>query len=592
MLSLQNSYKAEDLIAFDEKVKKFLDRDLEGDSELEYFCEPKLDGLAIELIYENGLLTKALTRGDGITGENVLSNVKTMKSVPLKLKGKAPKLLEVRGEIVILKKDFIKMNEAQQEAGLSVFANPRNAAAGTIRQLDPSIAATRPLRVYCYALGETDGFKFKTQFQIEQKLGEFNLPTLEHVAKVTKGIQGAVDYYNKINKDRKKLPYDVDGVVVKINRSELQNQLGNIAKSPRWATAVKFEPEQEQTIINEIKVQVGRTGALTPVAIMEPVKVGGVTVTHATLHNQDEIDRKDIRVGDTVIIQRAGDVIPEIVRVIKEKRAKNSKKFTVPQKCPICSSSAEKTEGEVVSRCINPSCPAIIKESFKHFVSRRAMNIDKLGDRLIEIFVDEKLIKTFSDLYKLKYDDIIALDRQGEKSTKNLLESIDKSKQATLARLIFALGIRFVGEQTARTLAKNLRSIENFYSTTQEELENLDDVGPKVANSIILALKEKSIIKEIKQLLRLGVVLEETQQLASRCFEGKSFVITGTLPDKRNDIKDLIENHAGKVLGAVSKKVDFLLAGTEAGTKREKAEKLGLTILDWNQFQKMLSKGT
>ena len=611
MLSLSNSYSPEDVEAFDERIKKFL----HTEEEITYFCEPKFDGLAIELIYENGELTGAITRGDGTVGENVLSNVRTIRSLPLRLNG-APKLLEVRGEVLMLKKDFQKLNEQQQEAGEVPFANPRNAAAGSIRQLDPAIAAARPLRVFAYAPGVIEGVKFKSQKEFEEKIAEMGLPTVgvsepseplityihhakEQLAKgdsrpplgrICKGAKEAIEYYHFIESIRKQLPFDIDGIVTKVNDYKLQEELGFIARNPRWATAAKFKPEQATTVVNEINVQVGRTGALTPVAIMEPVRVGGVTVTNATLHNQDEIDRKDVRVGDTVVIQRAGDVIPEIVEVVLAKRPKNSKAFHLPNKCPVCKEPVTKIEGEVVLRCTNPVCPAILKESLKHFVARRAMNVEKLGDRLIETLVDAGLVRSFSDLYRLTKDKLLELDRQGEKSVSNLLENIDASRNSTLPRFIYSLGIRFVGEQTAKSLAKAFGSIEAVIEADEERLLQVADIGPKVAESIRRTLNNPALRKEIEMLQKLGVKFEETGPKVVRTakLEGKKFVITGTLPVGRDDVKDLIENNGGVVQGSVSKKTDFLLAGDEAGSKLQKATELGVAILDWDQFQKML----
>ena len=611
MLSLSNSYSPEDIEAFDERIKKFL----HTEEEITYFCEPKFDGLAIELIYENGELTGAITRGDGTVGENVLSNVRTIRSLPLRLNG-APKLLEVRGEVLMLKKDFQKLNEQQQEAGEVPFANPRNAAAGSVRQLDPTIAAARPLRIFAYAPGVIEGVKFKSQKEFEEKIAEMGLPTVgvsdesenldKYIQRTTKelskgdtrpllgrickGAKEAIEYYHFIESIRKQLPFDIDGIVTKVNDYKLQEELGFIARNPRWATAAKFKPEQATTVVNEIAVQVGRTGALTPVAIMEPVRVGGVTVTNATLHNQDEIDRKDVRVGDTVVVQRAGDVIPEIVEVVLAKRPKNSKAFHLPNKCPVCKEPVTKIEGEVVLRCTNPVCPAILKESLKHFVARRAMNVEKLGDRLIETLVDAGLVRSFSDLYRLTKEKLLELDRQGEKSVSNLLENIDASRNSTLPRFIYSLGIRFVGEQTAKSLAKAFGSIEAVIEADEERLLQVADIGPKVAESIRRTLNNPALQKEIAALQKLGVRFEESGPKVVRTtkLEGKKFVITGTLPMGRDDVKDMIENNGGVVQGSVSKKTDFLLAGDEAGSKLQKATELGVAILDWDQFQKML----
>ena len=615
MLSLQNSYSQEDIIAFDERVKKFL----KTDRPITYFCEPKLDGLAVELIYEDGQLTGALTRGDGQVGENVLQNVRTIRSIPLKLSGKNfPKLLEVRGEILMFKEDFKQLNEAQQEAGQKVFANPRNASAGTIRQLDPSVSAQRPLKMFCYAKGIIEGQDFSTQKNFEEQLAKWGLPTLplsEHspevIAKnlkaaqsksfsynktalslICQGPEQAVAHYYYIEKMRPYLPFDIDGTVVKVNSWELQEDLGTIARSPRWATAAKYKPEQAETTITKIDVQVGRTGALTPVAIMNPVKVGGVTVSNATLHNQDEIDRKDVRVGDTVIVQRAGDVIPEVVSVIKEKRKKSAKAFKIPTQCPVCSEETVKLEDEAVRRCVNSFCPAILKQSLKHFVSRKAMNIDKLGDKLIDQFVDEELIAKYSDIFKLKEKELLALERQGKKSVENLLNSITKSKSQDLSRFIYALGIRFVGEQTAKTLANHYQSIDAFLAAKTDELVEIRDIGPKVAESISKALKNKSFHKEVERLLKAGIKIKnpaKAKTSGSQKLSGLNIVVTGSLPMGRDEIKDLIVENGGKSPSSVSKKTDYVLAGESAGSKLEKAQDLEIPVLDWDSFQKMLS---
>src|SRR6185312_946191 len=528
MLSLANSYSPEDINDFDERVRKFL----KTEKQIEYFCEPKFDGLALEIIYENGVFTRALTRGDGTIGEDVTENIRTVKSIPLKLKAtKPPALFEVRGEVLMFKKDFFELNESQQESGLPTFANPRNAAAGTVRQLDSKITASRPLRFFGYALGVVEGKTFSSQEEIENYFAEVGIPVAQAYKKIklrceAKGPEEVIEYYHSIEKIRTELPFDIDGIVVKVNDLRIQDDLGLVARSPRWATAAKYKPQQAETVIEDILVQVGRTGALTPVAIMKPVKVGGVTVTNATLHNQEEITRKDVRVGDSVIIQRAGDVIPEVVSVILEKRPKKSKAFEMPSHCPICGESVVKAEDEVITRCVNAFCPAIVKESLKHFVSRRAMNIDKVGDRLIETFVDAKLIKHFSDFYRLKKDQILELDRQGEKSAENIINSIEKSKHTTLSRLIYALGIRFVGEQTAKSLADHFITMEKFLQTDQEALVEIPDIGPKVAESIVAWLKNSHLIKEVHALEKLGVQIEGPQRKTEGPLSGKSFVIT------------------------------------------------------------------
>lgn len=622
MLSLSNTYSPEEIREFDERVRKFL----QTDDTVTYFCEPKFDGLAIELIYENGLLIGALTRGDGAVGENVISNVRTIRAIPQRLATKkAPTLLEVRGEILMFKNDFKALNETQQEAGVVPFANPRNAAAGSLRQLDPRVTAGRALRMFAYAPGVLDGMSFKTQSEFEDRLADFGLPTVAiadpnesmktfvktatraleasakkgtprpALARVCRGADEAIEYYHFVEKIRHLLPFDIDGIVVKVDSYRLQEELGFVARSPRWAVAAKFQPEQGSTVIREIAIQVGRTGALTPVAVMEPVRVGGVTITNATLHNQDEIDRKDVRVGDTVIIQRAGDVIPEVVRVVVEKRPKDSKPFHMPKKCPVCREPVEKLEDEVVLRCVNPLCPAILKESLKHFAARRAMNIERLGDRMLETLADEGLVKSFSDLYRLKFEQLIELDRQGEKSAANILESIDKSRHTTLPRLIFALGIRMVGETTAKDLARHFGTIEKLATASMEELLEVEGIGPKVADSVVKAFSNKTLMHEIAALQKLGVSYEPITK-KSRASQGslplmeKKFVITGILPMARDEVKDLIEANGGQVMGSVSKKTDYVLAGDEAGSKLQKAEELGVAILDWDSFQKKLSE--
>ncbi|MEK2643714.1 NAD-dependent DNA ligase LigA [Bdellovibrio sp. BCCA] len=590
MLSLANSYSPEDIVDFDERVKKFLSTD----KDIEYLCEPKFDGLSMELIYEHGNFVRALTRGDGTVGEDVTQGIRTIKSIPLKLHTKnPPALLEVRGEVLMFKQDFAKLNEAQQESGQQTFANPRNAAAGSVRQLDAKITASRPLRFYGYALGAVDGIEFKNQQEIENYFAEVGIPSLQKNAdfdlvRVCAGPLAVVDYYHEVEKLRPNLPFDIDGIVIKVNSLRLQDDLGLVARSPRWATAAKFKPEQAQTVIETIAIQVGRTGALTPVAIMSPVKVGGVTVTNATLHNQDEINRKDVRVGDTVVIQRAGDVIPEVVSVILDKRPKNSKPFEMPTECPACGSEVQKLEGEVVTRCVNPLCIAMVKESLKHFVARRAMNIDKVGDRLIETLVDNKLLSRFSDFYRLTKEDVLSLERQGDKSAENVINSIENSKHPTLARFIFALGIRFVGEQTAKHLADHFITIDNFIKADEESLLQVPEIGPKVAKAIEAWTSNKELVKEVHDMQKLGVKITNPVRSQEGALSGKSFLITGTLPVKRDDAKDFIEKNGGKILGSVSSKLNYLVVGDDPGSKLEKAQSLGVTVISWEDLQKMI----
>lgn len=582
MISLANSYDEEDIKEFNSRIKKFL----RNDKDVEYFSELKLDGLSIELVYEDGQLVRALTRGDGVTGEDVTHNVKTIKTIPLKIAHK--KLLEVRGEILINKADFVEMNQAYEELGQMVFANPRNAAAGTIRQLDPKIAASRPLKFFAYALGAYEGIQFDSQKEIEEKLSELKFPTIERkYTECTSNEKELIEYYHRINQHRAQLPFDIDGIVIKVNSLALQDDLGLVARSPRWATAVKFQPEQAQTVIENIIVQVGRTGALTPVAVMKPVKVGGVTITNATLHNQDEIDRKDVRIGDTVVVQRAGDVIPEVVQVILDRRPKKSEAFHIPTNCPTCGTKASKEPDEAVLRCQNPFCKSILIGSLIHFVSRRAMNIEKVGDKLVEAFVENALVENFSDLYKLTSADIQKLERQGEKSIENILNSIEKSKKTTVARFIYALGIRFVGEQTAKLLADHYGTVENFMKTEAEELEKVPEIGEKVSATILKWLHDKRMQKEVKELLKFMSFEAPKRKLEGK-LSGLSFLVTGTLPVKRDQAHEVIEENGGKLLSGVSAKLSYLIVGDDPGSKVDKAQSVGVKIISWEEFLGLL----
>ena len=585
MLSLANSYSTEDILDFDLRIKKFL----RNNAQVEYYAEPKLDGLSMELIYEDGVLVRALTRGDGSVGEDVTHNVKTIRTIPLKLKTiNPPKLLEIRGEVMLFKKDFIAMNLAYQELGEDTFANPRNAAAGTIRQLDSKVAASRPLKFIAYALGKVDGISFASQKNITEVLYDVGIPTLDKDLTVcSSDPNDLINYYLQIEKRRSKLNFDIDGIVIKVNSLALQEDLGLVARSPRWATATKFKPEQAETIIENIVVQVGRTGALTPVAIMKPVKVSGVTITNATLHNQDEIDRKDVRVGDTVYIQRAGDVIPEIVSVNYQKRPKDSFAYKMSELCPDCGKHALREEGAAVLRCFNPFCKSILKESIKHFVSRRAMNLDKVGDKLIESLVDNDLISSFSDLYALQKEQLLALERQGEKSAENILNSIAASKKTTLAKFIYALGIRFVGEQTAKLLADHFITIDGLLQTTKEELETIPEIGPKVSVSILNSLENKNFVKEVFK-LKNYIELEKSKRATSGSLSGKSFLISGTLPIARDKAQEIIENNGGKLLSGVSSKLNYLVVGDDPGSKLDKAQSLEVKIISWDELLKML----
>lgn len=600
MLSLQNTYNEQEILDFEEKILRQLQT---SETEIEFYCSPKFDGVAMELVYEDGVLTKAITRGDGSVGENVLTNVRTIRSVPLRLHGKKiPKYLEFRGEVLMFKEDFAALNRQQDEDGETPFANPRNAAAGTLRQLDASIVATRPLHFFCYAPGWHEESSYTSYSDFEKQILDYGFSTTTSLKKSTEnrfrpphsrvctGGKDVIAYYNDIQKIRKKLPFEIDGIVVKVNSFAIQRELGFVARSPRWAFAGKFEPEQAETIVENIAIQVGRTGALTPVAILKPVSVGGVTISNATLHNQDEIDRKDVRIGDSVIVHRAGDVIPEVVKVLEEKRPKNSKPFRIPEKCPNCKGDTIVAEGEAVRRCINPLCSAVMKESLKHFIGRNAMNVEKLGDKLIDSLFDNELVKTFSDLYTLTEKQILSLERQGEKSASNIINSIDKSKNTTLARFIYALGIRFVGEQTAKSLAAHFKTLDAFLESTTESLLEINDIGPRVAESIQSALSNKKFRSEVLQIIKNGVAIEAPKKVsnAKATLTGLTFVITGSFSIPREEIKDIIEAHGGKTSGSVSKKTNYLLAGEAAGSKLDKAQELEVAILDWDAFQKLL----
>lgn len=590
MLSLQNTYNTDEILEFDLKTKKAL----ATEEDLEYFCEPKFDGLAIELIYENGNLTSAITRGDGKVGEDVLSNVRTIRSIPLKLNSKKPpKLFEIRGEIVILKKDFEKLNTEQEEGGLAPFANPRNAAAGSIRQLDSNVAASRPLKFYGYAPGSVEGVDFKTQKEFLELAKSLGLPTaLQYdVYKLSSRPEDLVNYYSDIVERKKTLPFDIDGIVIKTNSIALQDELGFVARNPRWAAAAKFKPDQETTEVLAIDLQVGRTGVVTPVAVLRPVSVGGVTISNATLHNFSELERKDVRVGDLVLIHRAGEVIPEIIEVLLDKRPKNSIKTKRPKDCPSCKSTLHQEDEEIALRCINIQCPATSVERLKHFVSRQALNIDKLGDRIIERFFEIGKIKTISDIYTLNRSEVLELDRFGEKSTDNLFAAIEKSKTASLEKFIFGLGIRFVGSRTSETLAQKYKSLDKFLSATNEELESLNDIGPKVTESIVRELQNPSFLSEVTKLLDMGInpVSElGSENFSENEFTGKKVVITGSFEMSRNDISKKLKLMGATISGAVSKNTDYVLAGDAAGSKLKKAQELGLTIITWADFLKSI----
>ncbi|MEM5276965.1 NAD-dependent DNA ligase LigA [Cupriavidus taiwanensis] len=593
MLSLNNAFADDDVLNFDRRCAQGLGRSAPaaGEADLfsaadavEYACELKFDGLAMSLRYEDGRLVQAATRGDGETGEDVTVNVRTIKAIPLKLRGQAPAVLEVRGEVFMFRRDFDKLNARQAEAGEKTFVNPRNAAAGSLRQLDPRITARRPLSFFAYGLGELQGVERPpTHSAMLDGFAALGLPVCKDRA-VVKGAQGLLDFYRDIGKRRDDLPYDIDGVVYKVNALAEQERLGFVSRAPRFALAHKFPAQEMTTIVEDIEVQVGRTGAITPVARLKPVFVGGVTVTNATLHNEDEIRRKDVHVGDTVIVRRAGDVIPEVVAVVTERRPADARAFVMPSACPVCGSHIEKLEDEAIARCTGGLiCAAQRKQSLLHFAQRRAMDIEGLGDKLVEQLVDQGIVRTPADLYKLGVAKLAALERMADKSAANLVAAIDKSRATTMNRFIFALGIRHVGEATAKDLAKHFGKLDALMAADEAALLEVNDVGPVVAQSIANFLAEPHNVEVIEQLRAAGVHWAESEPVARAPapLSGKTFVLTGTLPTlSREDAKELLEAAGAKVAGSVSKKTDYVVAGAEAGSKLDKAEALGVPVLD------------
>lgn len=588
MLSLNNAFEEDELIAFDKRIKDDI-----GIDEVEYAVEPKFDGLAITLTYENGIFVQGATRGDGYAGENVTHNLKTIRSIPTKINHpNPPKLLEVRGEVLMLKKDFELLNKKQESLGEKKFANPRNAAAGSLRQLDPRITAKRPLTFFSYGLGVCEpNLNLKTHTETIQLLKQFNLP-ISDLSVSVKGVKGLKSFYEKVLKLRDSLTYDIDGVVYKVNSFNYQNELGFVSRAPRWAIAHKFPAEEALTEILDIDVQVGRTGAITPVARLKPVFVGGVTVTNATLHNEDEMIRKDVHIGDIVSVRRAGDVIPEIVRVLIDKRPKIIKKFKMPTACPECGSPLIRIDDEAVIRCSGGLiCPAQQKQSIIHFASRKAMDIEGLGEKSVEQLVAVGLIHELPDIYKLELKQLINLDRMAEKSGQNLLDAIEKSKKTTLPRFIYALGIRNVGESTAKDLASFYGDIDEVMKQTEESLQLVPDIGPTVAKSISDFFKQNKNREVIQSLIKFGVnwPKHDKQKSTSGILAGKTFVLTGTLPSmSREEAKSIIEMNGGKVAGSVSKKTDYVVAGSDAGSKLTVAQELGVKVISQDELLKLI----
>ncbi len=590
MLSLDNAFSEEDIREFDERVRRLLG--VAGP--IEYVAEPKLDGLGVELVYENGVLTVGSTRGDGYVGENVTENLKTIRSIPLRLLTRwlpAPERLEVRGEVIMEKEAFRRLNREREERGEPPFANPRNAAAGSVRQLDPSVTASRPLDMYCYAYGQiVGGPDFKTHWEVLEAFKKWGLK-VNPLNELCRGVDQVVDYYRRMTEKREDLPYEADGVVVKVNSLEYQARLGMKTRSPRWAIAWKFAAHQEITQVLDIVAQVGRTGALTPVAILKPVHVGGVVVSRATLHNQDEIDRLDVRIGDWVIVQRAGDVIPEIVSVVKSRRTGKEKPYHLPDRCPVCGAKVVRMPGEVAYRCTNASCPAQLKERILHFASKRAMDIDGLGEKLVNQLVDKGLVKDVADLYFLKKEDLMRLERMGEKSAENLLRAIEESKGRSLDRLLYGLGIRYVGEHMARVLIDHFGSIEALRNASYEDLIQIPEVGPVVAESVVTFFQQPENLKLLEKLKKAGIRLEQAREerKKSDLLAGKTFVFTGALKSfTREEAQRLVEELGGRAASSVSRRTDYVVVGENPGSKAERARQLGIPMITEEEFKKMI----
>lgn len=588
MLSLENAFTEEDVSDFDQRIR---DR-LKSDITIEYVCEPKLDGLAVSLRYENGKLVQAATRGDGMVGEDITQNIRTLKMVPLEMQGSDyPDTLELRGEVYMPKEGFNQLNARALKTGDKVFVNPRNAAAGTVRQLDPQITASRPLEIFFYGLNDMTGGKlFKTQNEMLNAIKKWGFRVNPETI-VAKDMQSCIAYQAKMAEKRKQLPYEIDGVVYKVNDLHLQERLGFVSRAPRWAIAHKFPAEEVMTVVEDVEFQVGRTGTLTPVARLKPVFVSGVTISNATLHNMDEITRKDIHIGDTVVVRRAGDVIPEVVTAVSQFRPKDARKIKLPKHCPICYSAIEHIEGESAARCTaGLICPAQRKEVIKHFASRRAMDIEGLGDKIVDQLVNIGLIQTVADLYTLDLSQIANLDRMAEKSGQNLLDALEKSKKTTLSRFLYALGIREVGEATAKLLAKHFCDLPSLFKATDEELQAVPDVGPVVSKHIVAFFAEKHNREVIDKLLNAGVNWPEEIPLSeSLPLAGKTFVLTGTLQSMtREEAKEKLEKLGAKVAGSVSAKTSYVVAGEDAGSKLKKAKELGVSVINDEEFLKII----
>ncbi|MRH44569.1 NAD-dependent DNA ligase LigA [Aquibacillus halophilus] len=588
MLSLGNAFNQEDLISFDRRVREGL-----GVEQVSYVCELKIDGLAVSLRYENGVFVQGATRGDGSTGEDITNNLRTIRSIPLRID--QGDTIEVRGEAFMPQKSFLGLNKQKEDNGEEAFANPRNAAAGSLRQLDPKIAAKRNLDIFLYAVGQWEAGTLTSHSERLKYLKELGFKTNPEW-RVFDRMETVIDYVNSWVEKRPNLSYDIDGIVIKVDRLDYQDTLGFTAKSPRWAIAYKFPAEEATTKLYDIELSVGRTGVVTPTALLEPVKVAGTTVQRASLHNEDLIREKDIRINDTVVIKKAGDIIPEVVRVLTDQRTGLEQAFHMPKECPACGSELVRLEEEVALRCINPSCPAQLKEGLIHFVSRNAMNIDGLGEKVIEQLFDEKLIHTIADLYKLEREELLKLERMGEKSADNLLHAIDVSKDNSLERLLFGLGIRYVGSKGAKTLAENFETMDRLVEATFEDYISVYEIGEKMADSIVRYFDEEQVKELIGELSSLGLNMEykgprKSEQPEDSVFMNKTVVLTGKLEVlSRQEAIEKIEAYGGKVTGSVSKKTDILVAGIDAGSKLDKAKSLGISIWDEQQLTEALGE--
>ncbi len=588
MLSLENAFNADDLREFDARIKRFLARE----EDIAYLCEMKLDGVAVALTYQQGRLVRGATRGDGSTGEEITQNLRTLNAIPLRLLDEYPDFLEVRGEVYMELAAFRKLNEQRREEGETTFANPRNVTAGSLRQLDPRLTAERPLTISCYGIGAINGAEPNSHYELLASLRRWGLRTNLETVQVAEGIEQAIVRYNELVELRDQLPYEIDGMVVKVNSRALQQELGEKSRTPRWAIACKFPPRQEQTILESVRYQIGRTGAITPVANLKPVNVSGVTVSSASLHNWDEIERLGIKIGDRVIVERAGDVIPDIVKVLSDKRTGAEQEIPEPTACPACGSVVSRAAGEVVPRCQGMSCPAQLKEALKHFSARTAMDIEGLGDRLIDQLLRLDLVNSVADLYRLRKEDLFQFERMGDKLAEKLLKAIEKSKARPLERLLFGLGIRHVGSHLAKVLSRQFGSLEALKAADAGQLLSIHEVGPQVAQSVTRFFANPNNQAILDQLQELGVAPLASEQPRGDKLAGKVFVFTGALEKfSRKEGETLIEVQGGRASGSVSKKTDFVVAGPGAGSKLAKAEQLGITVLDEEEFLQLIKEG-